>query len=158
MRDQARLRSRRSHHLAGVSTRTRPGHRGLRHAGRAGAGDGDVFTGGVRRRGKRRCDTVGLVPALGYGGRLEIGRDYRKEFTVVVAGGGDEDGSLGGVPRVGLTGGEVGLLPLGEEGGDRDGGEDADDDDHDQELDEGEASLIPLYLVKLLEPLSAYPI
>ena len=31
--------------------------------------------------------------------------------------------------------------------------EDADDDDDHEQLDEGEASLIPLYFVKLFEPL-----
>src|SRR5450830_338718 len=41
-----------------------------------------------------------------------------------------------------LDGGDFGLVPLVEEHGDRDRGEDADDDDHDQELDEGEAPLL----------------
>ncbi|HZL64174.1 MAG TPA: hypothetical protein VFD50_04395 [Thermoleophilia bacterium] len=40
-----------------------------------------------------------------------------------------------------LDGGVLGLLPLIDEHRDGDGGQDADDDDHDQELDEREPAL-----------------
>src|SRR5215217_2558967 len=62
-------------------------------------------------------------------------------------------GGRSGVPEVALDGGLARLPALAEENGDGDGRKDADDDDHDQELDEGEASFIPLNLVKLVEPL-----
>src|SRR5215213_11929665 len=130
-----------------VSVECGEGHRGLGHAGWAGTGDVNVFSGA--QNGKRRGDVSGLVPAL-----IQSGLGIITSGAVVATiGGSNEVGRLGRVPRVGLTGGEVGLLPLGEEHRDRDGSEDPEDDDHDQELDQGKASLIPLYFVKLLEPL-----
>src|SRR5215211_1872322 len=59
----------------------------------------------------------------------------------------------GGVSQVALGRSLPRTLSLGQEGRDGDSGEDADDDHDDQKLDEGEASLVPFYLMKLPEPL-----
>src|SRR5215211_7563963 len=58
------------------------------------------------------------------------------------------------VPEFRCRRGRPCLLPLGEEHRDGDSSEDTDDYDHDQQLDEGESSFVPLLLVKLGEPLA----
>ena len=58
-----------------------------------------------------------------------------------------------GVPEVALHGRGPGPVPLRQERRNRYRREDADDDHDHQKLDEGEAPLVPLYLMKLPEPL-----
>src|SRR5215213_6460114 len=95
-----------------------------------------------------KVHVVGLVKAE----RRDIGHRSTGHVATAVLDGARRCGG-GGVSQVALGRSLPRPLPLLEERRYRDGGEDADDDHDDQKLDEGEAPLIPLYLVKLLEPL-----
>src|SRR5215207_11137059 len=95
---------------------------------------------------------IGHVVALAEPERFELVGCLAVHVATGVIGG-TRSGGCRSVSQVALCSCLIGLRPLAEEHRDGDGGQDADNDHDDQKLDEGEASLFPPYLMKLIKPL-----
>src|ERR1035438_1679378 len=126
-----------------------------------GAGDGGAYEGAsIERRGRRLELEVLPRERQGLSQRRLDSREISRGEAVVGLGGGPgvrlgagEIGLLGGLGRAGvrLGVGVVCLALLVDERRDRDCGKNADDEDHDQKLDEGEPLLTSSAMTKTLQ-------